>query len=398
MLSASKNQMYEEASRLRDRIKSINQIQKYQSVFIKDMRNIDIFAIKKIEGKSCIHGMFYRNGSNYGNKSFFPIHDDNAQEDEILESFLYQFYADKETPPKILINRDPKNFKNVANILNKKSKQKLLIQKPLTGEKNKHIKLAEKNAKENIKLKKASLESHNQTLNKLKDFLQLNDLPNRIEVYDNSHTFGNNSVGVMIVVDQEGFSPKNYRKFNIRYDNISTDHSHVDDYYMIKEVFSRRIKKINKNENTIMPDVVIIDGGRGQFNVVKNILKENKLETISLISVSKGKVRNAGREIIHTLKKNITLKPNDTLLYFIQRIRDEAHRFAITAHRSRRQKKSIHSIFDDLQGIGPKRKKTLMLEFGSVENIKKASLEDLKSVKNIPEIIANHIYDFFHSH
>ncbi len=397
MLRASKNQMYEEASRLRDRIKSINQIQKYQSVYIKDMRNIDIFAIKIIDGKSCIHGMFYRNGSNYGNKSFFPIHDINAQENEILESFLFQFYADKEAPPKILINCDKRNFKNVENILNTKNRQKIIIQNPITGEKYKHIKLAEKNAKENIKLKKASLENHHQALHKLKKFLKLDELPNRIEVYDNSHTFGNDSVGVMIVVDQEGLSPKNYRKYNIRYNSTSDDHSHIDDYYMMKEVLSRRIKKINKKENAIIPDVIIVDGGRGQFNVVKNVLKENNLETISLMCVSKGKERNTGREIIHTIDENINLKTNDSLLFFIQRIRDEAHRFAITAHRSRRGKKSVISVFDDLSGIGPKRKKSLLLRFGSVENIKKASLDDLKSTKKIPEIIANQIYDFFHS-
>ena len=220
MMSASKNQMYEEAGRLRDRIKSINQIQKYQSVYIKDMRNIDIFAIKIIDGKSCIYSMFYRNGSNYGNKSFFPIHDINAQEDEILESFLFQFYSDKDPPPKILINCNQKNFKNVENILNKKNKHKILIQKPIAGEKHKHVKLAEKNARENIKLKKASLENHQSAINKLKELLQLDYMPNRIEVYDNSHFFGKDSVGVMIVVDQEGLSPKNYRKYNIRYDEL----------------------------------------------------------------------------------------------------------------------------------------------------------------------------------
>ena len=173
MVHASNNQMYEEAGRLRDRIKSINQIQKYQSAYIKDMRNIDIFAIKIIDGKSCVHGMFYRNGSNYGNKSFFPVHDSNAQENEVLESFLYQFYADKEAPPKILINCDKKSFINVASLLNAKNKQKIKIQNPIAGEKYQHIKLAEKNAKENIKLKKASLENHHQALHKLKKFLIL---------------------------------------------------------------------------------------------------------------------------------------------------------------------------------------------------------------------------------
>jgi len=396
MDKASLTQMYEEAGRLRDRIKSINQIQKYQSVYIKDMRNIDIFAIKIIEGKSCIHGKFYRNGSNYGNRSFFPVHDNNAQENEILESFLYQFYADKEAPPKILINQDPKFFKEVEKILNKKNKTKTILQQPHTGEKYLHIKLAEKNARENIKLKKASLASHQQAIIKLKELLQLDYIPKRIEVYDNSHTFGNESVGVMIVVDHEGLSPKNYRKYNIRYNEKTSTPSHVDDYYMMKEVLNRRLKKINRENNMVSPNVIIVDGGRGQYNIVENILQENNLSSISLISVSKGKKRKAGREIIHLSDRNITLKPNDELLFFIQRIRDEAHRFAITAHRSRRAKKSIQSIFSELPGIGPKRKKLLIKHFGSVENVKKASRKDLKSIKNIPSILANQLYDFFH--
>ncbi len=397
MTYASNKKMYEEAGRLRDRIKSINQIQKYQSVYIKDMRNIDIFAIKRLNGKSCIHGMFYRNGSSYGNKSFFPIHDIKAEETEILESFLYQFYADKNAPPKILINLDQTKFKNVKKILEIKNNKKILIQKPKTGEKNKHIKLAEKNARENIKLKKASLETHHEALKKLMNLLQLNLLPNRIEVYDNSHTFGKDSVGVMIVVDKEGLSPKNYRKYNIRYNDVHNSTSLVDDYYMIKEVLTRRLKKIQQEVGSTLPDVIIIDGGRGHFNVAKKMIKANKLDSISLISISKGKKRNIGREIIHTINQNITLKPNDPLLFFIQRIRDEAHRFAITAHRKRRGKKFIKSIFDDISGVGPKRKKILKLYFGSIENIKNATLSELRQVKNLPKDLIHKIYDFFHS-
>ena len=396
MVNASKNQRYEEAGRLRDRIKSIDQIQKYQSVYIKDMRNIDIFAIKISQGKSCIHGMFYRNGSNYGNKSFFPIHDINSLEEEILESFLYQFYADKEPPPKILINLDKKRFKEVEKILNLKNNIKIKILKPKTGEKFKHIKLAEKNAKENIKIKKASLENHQNALIKLQKFLKLKDLPERIEVYDNSHTFGKQSVGVMIVVDQDGLSPKNYRKYNIRYDLENKVNSKYDDYYMMKEVLNRRFKNYNQN-NLILPSVIIIDGGRGQFNTVDEVLKNNKIKSIPIISISKGKNRNAGREIIHTSERNVNLKNNDPLLHFMQRIRDEAHRFAITAHRARRKYKTLQSVFDDIPGIGPKRKKTLFEHFGTFEKIKNAKLNQLKSVKKLSNKVAIQLYDFFNS-
>jgi len=395
MIRASKHQMFEEAGRLRDRIKSINQIQKYQSVYIKDMRNIDIFAIEIHDNKSCIYGMFYRNGSNYGNKSFFPSHEINSHKEEILESFLYQFYVNKEAPPKILINLNIGNFKDVEKILSAKNHKKTQIQQPKTGEKYKHIKLAEKNAIENIKIKKASLENHNQALNNLKEFLKIENQIERIEVYDNSHTFGKDSVGVMIVVDKEGLSPKNYRKYNIRYDLKNYEKSKLDDYYMIEEVLTRRFKNIENNENIVLPEVVIIDGGRGHFNAAKEVLKKYKLNSIKLLSISKGVKRNAGREIIHTLSNNISLKPNHSLLYFLQRIRDEAHRFAITSHRSRRHKSSIKSVFEQIDGIGPKRKKMLINHFGSIEKIRNAKLNDLKKVNNLSKKIANNIYNFF---
>ena len=397
MIYASKKQMFEEAAKLRDRIKSINQIQKYQSVYIKDLRNIDIFAFVMQEGKSCIHGKFYRNGSNYGNKSFFPIHDQNALKNEILESFLYQFYAEKTPPPKILINEDPKYFKNFEKIISEKNNIKVKILQPKTGEKFRHIQLAIKNANENIKIKKASIESFHIALEKIKNLLSLEYLPNRIEAYDNSHTFGKNSVGAMIVLDNEGFSPKNYRKYNIRYDLGNTIPEKIDDYYMLKEVLSRRFKKIQDSEKYVLPDLIIVDGGRGQFNIAKEILNKNKLKSIYLIGVSKGKNRNAGREIIHLNDKNINLKPNDPLLFFIQRIRDEAHRFAITAHRKRRDIFTKESIFNELPGIGVKRKKLLLKHFGTVEKMKNASKEELKSVKDVPITILNQVYDFFHS-
>ena len=395
MKIASKNQMFEEAGRLRDRIKSINQIQKYQSVYIKEMRNIDIFAIKLIENKSCIHGKFYRNGSNYGNKSFFPSHEDTSEDSEILESFLYQFYADKDIPPKILVNINQNFFKEVEITLNKKNKLKTKILKPKSGEKLQHILLAEKNALESIKLKKSSLETHNLALVSLAKLLKRKNDIKRIEAYDNSHTFGKNSVGVMVVADKEGLSPKNYRKFNIRYDLKNKNISKVNDYYMMEEVLNRRLSKIDKKNETLIPDAIIIDGGRGQFNSVSKILKKYKLQKIDLLSVSKGPERNAGREIIHLENENLNLKPNDSLLNFIQRLRDEAHRFAITTHRSRRSKSSIKSIFDEIKGIGPKRKKDLLLHFGTVQKIKSASLEELNQITTIPSKKLKEIYEFF---
>ncbi len=395
MKIASKNQMFEEAARLRDRIKSVSQIQKYQSVYIKDMRNIDIFAIKLINNKSCIHGKFYRNGSNYGNKSFFPSHEDTSENSEILESFLYQFYADKDIPPKILVNINENYFRDVEKTLNKKNKLKTKILKPKSGEKLQHILLAEKNALESIKLKKTSLENHHLALHSLARLLKRKNEITRVESYDNSHTFGKNSVGVMVVADKEGLSPKHYRKFNIRYDLKDNNISKVDDYYMMEEVLTRRLSKINPNDKLQVPNVIIIDGGRGQFNRVSKILNKFKLAKIDLLSISKGPERSVGREIIHLEKKNLNLKPNDNLLIFIQRLRDEAHRFAITAHRSRRSKSSIKSVFDEIKGIGPKRKKDLMIHFGTVQKIKSASMDELKKIKTIPLKKLEEIYEFF---
>ena len=341
--------------------------------------------------------MFYRNGSNYGNKSFFPSHDTNATEYEILESFLYQFYANKEMPPKILINLDVIKFKNVENILSKKNKHKINIIKPKAGEKLKHIRLAERNAIENIRLKKTNLEHHHTGLEKLKELLSLDQLPNRIEVYDNSHIFGRQSVGVMIVVDQEGFSSKNYRKFNIRYDESFQKHSRGDDYYMMKEVLSRRLRKINKHSDIPFPDIIIVDGGKGHLNAIKKIIEKYNLISITLMSISKGKKRNAGREIIHTIKENKVLRSNDPLLFFLQRIRDEAHRFAITTHRHRRKKQLTKSLFNEINGIGPKRKVALMSHFGSINDIKYASCDELSKIKGITKVLAEKIYGFFNS-
>ncbi len=397
MQLASNNKMFEEAARLRDRIKSINQIQKYQSVYIKDMRNIDIFAIQIIDGKSCIYGKFYRNGSNYGNKSFFPDHEKNTEKIEIFESFLYQFYSNKITPPKILINIKESYFKEVEKTLNVKNKNKTKILNPKSGEKLQHVLLAEKNALESIKLKKTSIESHHHALEKLKKLLKLEYQINRIEVFDNSHTFGKNAVGVMIVADREGFNSKYYRKFNIKYNSSTKKLSNVDDYYMMEEVLVRRLKKTNLSSENIIPELIIIDGGRGQYNIAKKIIKKFKLKKINLISISKGINRNKGRDIIHLGDRNINLKHNDNLLHFIQRLRDEAHRFAITSHRSRRSKDSLKSVFNELKGVGPKRKKLLISHFGSVEKIKTASLEEFKQIKSIPTKIIEQIYEFFNS-
>ena len=397
MNKASQNQFYEEASRLRDRIKSIKHVQKYQSAYIKDLRNIDIFGIKIFNGRSCIFGMFYRNGTNYGNKAFFPSHDENANSFEILESFLFQFYLNKEPPLKIIININPKNFKNVEDILGNKYGHKIKIINPIKGEKFKHMKLAEKNALENIKLKSTYVEAHNKLLLEIKNLLKLNQLPQRIEAYDNSHIFGKQSVGVMIVINQEGFETRSYRKFNIRYDKLQEKKSKSNDYYMLKEVLERRLIASDNENEWIGPDIIIIDGGKGHLNIAKNIINKNKKNKIELIAVAKGKDRNSGREIIYYDNKYKILNKKDDLLNFILRIRDEAHRFAINSHRKKRTRDATKSVFDEIQGIGAKRKSILLKHFGSVKNIRFAKIDELYKVNGISKNLAEIIYGFFHS-
>ena len=395
MTNASKNQAYEEASRLRDRLKALNQIQKYQSVFIRDLRDIDIFGIKLINGKSCIFGMFYRNGSNYGNKAFFPYHDEKSDSFEIMESFLFQFYANKEPPPKILVNIEYAYLKNVEKLLREKNNSKLNIINPKIGEKHKHVLLAEKNAIENLRLKNSNIENHKKFLTELKNILSIDFLPNRIEVYDNSHIFGNQPIGVMIVVNDEGFENKSYRKFNIRYEKLEKTKSRMNDYYMLEEVLKRRFS-IEKNINEWpIPQIIIIDGGKGHMNIAKKVLPKNKL--IKLIAVAKGKKRNLGQEIIYFDNKFKKLNKNNSFLHFIQRMRDEAHRFAINSHRKRRFRYSIKSVFDEIKGIGAKRKKILIEHFGNINNIKNAKIEELYDVKGIDKNLAEQIYGFFNS-
>ena len=230
--------------------------------------------------------------------------------------FYTNFMLTRKLRQKFSSIKKPKLFKDVEKILNIKNKLKTKIIQPQTGEKFRHIQLAEKNAGENIKLKKASLESHHEALKKLMKLFNLNEVPKRIEAYDNSHTFGKESVGVMIVVDGEGLSPKNYRKYNIRYDDKKTDPAGVDDYYMMKEVLSRRLKTKKGKEEIIMPNIIMVDGGRGQYNAVAKVLKDRHQDKISLMSVSKGKERNAGREIIHLNNRNLKFATQRSTLIF----------------------------------------------------------------------------------
>ena len=393
MFKASEEKNFELAASLRDRLKALKHIAQNNSINIKDINDADIFAISSKEGKSCIYGTFYRNNTSYGGKAFYPDYDSEAEIEEIMIGFLNIFYAEKEIPKYIMINIDINKIKN-ANILGKNFEKSKFL-KPQKGPKKNLLKFAERNADINLDLKLNKLKSFDNFTKEISKIFKLDGVINKIEAYDNSHTFGKFPIGVMIAYNNNGFLKSNYRKFNMKF-NIEDNINSVDDYYMMREMLNRRFKNIKFLEEIELPDLIIIDGGKGQYNSAKKTLDSLEIN-IPIISMAKGLERDSGREILIHEKVSYRLNDNSPLLHFLQNIRDEVHRFAITTHRSKRSKMHVRSVFDDLSGIGPKRKKILKKHFGTVEKIKLATLEELKEVDSIPKKILEQIYEYFHS-
>ena len=393
MFIASEKKNFELAASLRDRLKALKHISQNNSINIKDINDADIFAITTKEGKTCIYGSFYRNNSSYGGKAFYPDHDNLSEVDEIIIGFLNIFYAEKEIPKYIITNIDI-NKKLDLHVFGKNF-EKTKFLRPQKGPKKNLLKFAEENSRINLELKLNKLKSFDNFTNEIKKIFKIDRDIKKIEAYDNSHTFGKFPIGVMIAYNNNGFLKSNYRKFNIKF-NIDNNKNTIDDYYMMKEMLIRRFKNIKFSDEIELPDLIIIDGGKGQYNSVKSAL-DNLNINIPIISMAKGAERDSGREILIHEKVSYRLNNNNPLLHFLQNIRDEVHRFAITTHRSKRSKMSVRSVFDDIEGIGPQRKKILKKHFGTVENIKTASLEDLKQVKSIPFAMLKKIYEYFHS-
>ena len=393
MYKASAEKNFELAASLRDRLKALKHIAENNSIKIKDIKDADIFAIASRDNKTCIYGSFFRNNTSYGGKAFYPDHDQLAEKEEIMLGFLNIFYAEKEIP-KFIITNTSINEKERKNILGKNF-ENIKILKPKKGPKKNLLKFSEKNAKINLDLKLNKLKSFNNFTDEIKKLFQIKTDIKKIEAFDNSHTFGKYPVGVMIAYNNNGFIKSNYRKFNIKFNN-NENKNKVDDYYMMKEMLMRRFKNSKFIEEIDMPDMLLIDGGKGQYNSAKEVIKALKIN-IPIVSMAKGVERDSGREILFHEKFAHRLNENDTLLHFLQNIRDEVHRFAITTHRKKRSKMSIRSVFDELKGIGPSRKKILKSHFGSIEKMKLASLKELKEVKSIPENILEQIYKYFHS-
>ena len=396
MEKSSEKMDYEKAAILRDRIKALTQIQSSQNISSTNLNNADVISVAQEGGKTCIQVFFYRSKQNWGNQSYFPLHDKSHTAEEVLNSFVAQFYENKNVPTEILLNKKIKDLNLIKTALEKKEEKFISIKIPTKGNSLKLSKMAEKNAKEALTRKIFESETNNKLLNETADKFKLNISPRTIEVYDNSHIQGSNSVGALITFGSEGFVKKQYRKFNIRNKDLSSG----DDYGMLKEVFQRRFSKIIKNKkqtDLIIPDLVIIDGGKGQYSVGRKILDEYGFHEIPIIAIAKGKNRNKGDETFFHKNNIVKLNKREPLLFFLQRLRDEAHRFAVSSHRMKRKKNLTKSMLDQINGIGRSRKRALLNYFGSAKAVESASFDDLKKVEGIEIAVAKKIHDFFHS-
>ena len=390
---ASKELDFEKAAIARDRIKALTQIQTSQKINQTNLNEADVVSIYKESGKTCIQVFFFRSKQNWGNQAFYPKHDSDDNVKEIMTSFLTQFYENKVVPGMIITNTEVKDLKLLENAFSQKEKRVVLIKKAKSKDEVNISKLAEKNAKQALTQKLYQTESNNNLIESLANKFDLNNNINLIEVYDNSHNQGSDSIGALICFGNEGFVKKRYRKFNIKNEKVKND-----DYGMMKEVLFRRFSKAikEKSGSLSLPELILIDGGKGQYSVSREVLNELGLHDLPILAVAKGKNRNAGEEKIYHENKEYNLKKNDPLLFFIQRLRDEAHRFAISTHRAKRKKGLSKSLLDQIDGIGKQRKRSLLNHFGSARSVESASLEDLKSVEGIEESIAKKIYDYFH--
>ncbi len=396
MEKSSEKMDYEKAAVLRDRIKALAQIQSSQNVSSANLDNADVISIAQEAEKSCVQVFFYRSKQNWDNQSYFPSHDKSHTAEEILASFITQFYENKNVPSEILINKKIKDLNLIKFALEKKEEKFISIKIPTKGSALKLSMMAEKNAKEALIRKIFESETNNKLLNEVADKFKLDISPRTIEVFDNSHIQGTNSVGALITFGSEGFIKKRYRKFNIKNKELNAG----DDYGMLKEVFERRFSKIVKSKkqtDVVIPDLVIIDGGKGQYSVGRKMLDELGFHDIPIIAIAKGKNRNKGDETFFHKTSAIKLSKRESLLFFLQRLRDEAHRFAVSSHRMKRKKNLTKSLLDQINGIGRTRKRALLNYFGSAKAIESASFDDLKEVEGIETSVAKKIHYFFHS-
>ena len=393
MILASKEMNYELAASYRDRIKAITKIQSIQGINPQKVKEADIFALNFQSGQACVQVYFIRYNQNWGNRDYYPKVSSDMTKKEILEAFLGQFYLNRLPAKVILISNAIDNQNLLEKLFSEKLGKIVKIINPQKGEKKELVIDALRNAKEGLELKMAENSTQKNLLLKLADLLDLENSPERIEVYDNSHIQGSYAVGAMVVSGPDGLMKSEYRKFNIKISELENR----DDTSMMQHVFSRRFKKKN-TQDLKMPDVIILDGGKGQLSVIQNFLNDIGYGNIPIVAIAKGEKRNSGLEKFYH-KKNIELEisNNDPLRYFLQRLRDEVHRFVIGAHRQKRSKSLMSTRLDEIIGLGGVRRKNLLMRFGSTKEVSKASISELQKVQGISSNLAEQIYNFFNT-
>jgi excinuclease ABC subunit C len=398
MQEAAEAMDFERAAMLRDRLRALTFIQGTQAINADGVGDADIWALACKRGVTCVQAFFIRGGQNWGHRAFFPQHTVDVPEDEALASVMLQFYDDVPPPRTILTDQTVSESDLLAEALAERAGGKVTIAQPQRGDRVRLVAQAKRNAEEALDRRAAESTTQAKLLNEIAELFDLEGPPKRIEVYDNSHIMGTNAIGAMIVSGPEGFQKGQYRKFNIkRLETIAGD-----DFGMMREVLERRFARAMEEdpdrESGTWPDLLLIDGGKGQVSAVKGVLDAMGVEDVPIVGVAKGPDRNAGREVFHLPDgREIALPMNAPVLFHLQRLRDEAHRFAIGAHRAKRAKALVTSTLDDVPGIGPARKKALLMHFGTARAVKNASLNDLQMAPGVSAAVAQQVYDYFHA-
>jgi excinuclease ABC subunit C len=402
MTEAAEAMEFEQAARLRDRIRALSSVSQEQSINPQTVEEADVFAVHCEGGQACVQVFFFRAGQNWGNRAYFPrtsnlVDDEGDEAAAILDAFLGQFYDSQAIPRLILVSDTPPNADLLAEAFSMKAGRKVEIARPLRGEKCELVRHALTNAREALGRKMAESSAQGKLLAGVAEAFSLESPPERIEVYDNSHVMGTNAVGGMIVAGPEGFQKSQYRKFNIRGSELTPG----DDYAMMREVLRRRFGRLVKEEEVgepaARPDLVLIDGGAGQLAEALAVMADLGVDDIAVVGVAKGPDRDAGLERFFMPDKTpFMLEPKSPVLYYLQRLRDEAHRFAIGAHRTRRKMEMTRNPLDEIEGVGPSRKRALLHAFGSARGVGRAAVADLMKVEGVNAPLAERIYNHFH--
>lgn len=406
MQAASDNLEFEAASRFRDRIRALTQIQAHQDINVENLKlpEADVIAAWQIAGQTCIQVFFFRDGRNYGNRAYYPRHDKSVEVIEVLTAFVGQFYEDKPPPRVVLLSHQLPEQELLSAALTVRADHKVVVTHPIRGARRKLVQHALDNARNAMQRRLAEKASNQKLLEKAAELFGLDPPLARIEVYDNSHVSGQHAIGAMIVAGPDGFIKGAYRKFNMKgaADSKNDGYAPGDDYAMMREMLTRRFARAIKEDPDRSagqwPDLILIDGGQGQLSAALGALEELGINDVAVAAIAKGPERDAGRERFFTAEREpFSLPPRDALLYYLQRLRDEAHRFAIGTHRAKRSKAITSNPLDEIPGVGAKRKRALLTHFGSARAVARAGLEDLEAVDGISGTVARTVYNHFHS-